>query len=182
MTLRVTGGEVRGRRLLTPRGIRPSEGLVREAIFNMVAAVVPDAVVLDLFAGSGALGIEALSRGAARATFVDRSEEAVVAIKRNLEAAGFSDRGRVSRADAARWLTSHAGEVAEATLALLDPPYADTAALAAALRALDAGLPAEATVVVEHDSRHRLPELSRLMPDRERRYGGSSVTILRITL
>jgi 16S rRNA (guanine966-N2)-methyltransferase len=152
---------------------------VREAIFNMLAAVVSEAVVLDLFAGSGALGIEALSRGAARASFVDRSEEAFTAIKRNLEAAGFAGRGRVFRADAARWLAAHPAEVGEATLALLDPPYADTSALVAALGALDAGLPADATVVVEHDSTHRLPELSRLAPDRERRYGGSSVTILR---
>jgi len=65
LTLRVTGGETRGRRLVVPRGLRPTEGLVREAIFNMVAAAVPEAIVLDLFAGSGALGVEALSRGAA---------------------------------------------------------------------------------------------------------------------
>ena len=180
MTLRVTGGEVRGRRLLAPRGIRPSEGLVREAIFNMVAAVVADAVVLDLFAGSGALGIEALSRGAAQAAFVDRSEQAFATVKRNLESAGLGDRGRVFRADAARWLGAHPVEVGAATLALLDPPYADTAALAAALHELDARLASAATVVVEHDARHRLPELSRLAPDRTRRYGGSSVTILRI--
>lgn len=179
MTLRVTGGEVRGRRLVTPRGIRPTEGMVREAIFNMLAAAVPDAVALDLFAGSGVLGIEALSRGAARATFVDRSEEACVAIKRNLEAAGFGERALVFRSDAARWLSTHPGETGEATLALLDPPYADTAALAAALRELDAGLPGGATVVAEHDARHRVPELPRLQPVREKRYGGSSVTILR---
>ena len=180
MTLRVTGGEIRGRRLLAPRGIRPSEGLVREALFNMVAAEVGDAVVLDLFAGSGALGIEALSRGAARATFVDYSEAALVAVRSNLEAAGLAGRGRVFRADAARWLAAHPADVAEATLALLDPPYADTAALAAALRELGARLPPPALAVVEHDARHRLPELDRLVPDRTRRYGGSSVTILRI--
>ena len=178
MTLRVSGGEVRGRRLVAPRGIRPTEGLVREAIFNMVAAAVPDAVALDLFAGSGALGIEALSRGAAGASFVDRSEEACRVIKRNLEAAGYEERGRVHRADAARWLSAHPREVGEATLAFLDPPYADTRALEAALRELDAGLPGTATVVVEHDARHRLPALDRLSPLRERRYGGSSVTIL----
>jgi 16S rRNA (guanine966-N2)-methyltransferase len=180
LTLRVTGGEVRGRRLLAPRGIRPSEGLVREAIFNMVAGVVADAVVLDLFAGSGALGIEALSRGAAQATFVDRSEQAFATIRRNLKSAGLGDRGHVFRADSARWLAGHPAEVGEATLALLDPPYADTAALAAALHQLEGGLPSAATVVVEHPARHRLPELSRLTPDRTRRYGGSSVTILRI--
>ena len=179
MTLRVTGGETRGRRLVVPRGLRPTEGLVREAIFNMVAAAVPEAIVLDLFAGSGALGVEALSRGAARAYFVDRAEAASVAIKRNLEAAGYRDRGLVFRSDAARWLATHQVEVGEATLALLDPPYADTRALEAALRELDAHLPGAATVVAEHDSRHRLPELERLAVDRERRYGGSSVTILR---
>jgi len=92
MTLRVTGGETRGRRLVVPRGLRPTEGLVREAIVNMVAAAVPQAMVLDLFAGSGALGVEALSRGAARVCFVDRAEDALVAIRRNLEAAGYQDR------------------------------------------------------------------------------------------
>jgi 16S rRNA G966 N2-methylase RsmD len=70
-------------------------------------------------------------------------------------------------------------EVGEATLALLDPPYADTRALEAALRELDERLPGVATVVAEHDARHRLPELKRLEVARERRYGGSSVTILR---
>ena len=179
MTLRVTGGEVRGRRLVTPRGIRPTEGVVREAIFNMLAPEVAESVVLDLFAGSGILGIEALSRGAARAWFVDRSEAALAAVKRNLEAAGYGDRGRVHRADAARWLSTHPQEVGEATLALLDPPYADTGALADALRELDGGLPDGATVVAEHDARHPLPELARLVAAREKRYGGTSVTILR---
>jgi 16S rRNA (guanine966-N2)-methyltransferase len=179
MTLHVTGGEVRGRRLVAPPGIRPTEGLVREAIFNMLAASVPGAAVLDLCAGSGVLGIEALSRGASRAWFVDRSEAALVAIKRNLEAAGYSDRGLVFRADAARWLSTHAAEVGEATLALLDPPYAATDTLAAALRELDRGLPGGAQVVAEHDARHALPELKRLVPARDKRYGGTSVTILR---
>jgi 16S rRNA (guanine966-N2)-methyltransferase len=179
LTLRVTGGDIRGRRLVVPRGMRPTEGLVREAIFNMVAAAVPDAIVLDLFAGSGALGIEALSRGASRACFVDRAEDAFAAIKRNLEAAGYPDRGLVFRSETARWLSTHPVEVGDATLALLDPPYADTRALEAALRELDQRLPGGATVVAEHDARHRLPELQRLEVARERHYGGSSVTILR---
>ena len=159
--------------------MRPTEGLVREAIFNMIAAAVPDAIVLDLFAGSGALGIEALSRGAARAFFVDRGEDSFAAVKRNLEAAGYQDRGLVFRSDAARWLSTHPVEVGTATLALLDPPYADTLALEAVLRELDARLPGGATVVAEHAARQPVPELQRLQVDRERRYGGSSVTILR---
>jgi 16S rRNA (guanine966-N2)-methyltransferase len=179
VTLRVTGGEVRGRRLVAPRGIRPTESMVREAIFNMLAAVVPEAVVLDLFAGSGGLGIEALSRGAARAFFVDRSEEAFMAIQRNLEAAGFGERGLVVRADVTRWLTTHPQETAAATLVFLDPPYREVTALEAALRELAARLPDGATVAAEHDARHKLPELARFEPVRERRYGGTSVTILR---
>ena len=179
MTLRVSGGQVRGRRLVVPRDMRPTEGLVREAIFNMVAGAVPDAIVLDLFAGSGALGIEALSRGAARACFVDRAQDACTAVTRNLEAAGFLERALVFRSDAARWLATHPVEVGDATLALLDPPYTDTQALEAALRELDARLPGGATVVAEHAARRRLPEFERLAVDRERRYGGSSVTILR---
>lgn len=164
---------------MAPGGIRPTEGLVREAVFNMLAAAVPDATVLDLFAGSGALGVEALSRGAARAFFVDRSEPALAAIRRNLEAAGYTDRALVFRSDAARWLSAHPAEMGEATVVLLDPPYADTAALAAALRELDAGLRGGAVVVAEHDARHPLPALSRLQPERAKRYGGTSVTILR---
>src|SRR5438105_11564977 len=100
--LRVSGGEARGRRLKTPRGIRPTQGLVKEAIFNMVAEAVPDAVVVDLFAGSGALGIEALSRGAARAVFVERDEPAAAILRQNLEALGYRDRARTVRAEVLR--------------------------------------------------------------------------------
>jgi 16S rRNA G966 N2-methylase RsmD len=117
--------------------------------------------------------------GAARAHFVDRSEEAFTAVKRNLETAGYQERALVFRSDSARWLSTHPVEVGEATLALMDPPYADTRALEAALRELDERLPGGAIVVAEHGASHRLPELGRLVVDRERRYGGSSVTILR---
>src|SRR5579859_2136660 len=102
--LRVTGGESRGRRLKAPRNIRPTQGVVKEAIFNIVGAEIPDALVVDLFAGSGALGIEALSRGAAHVTFVDREPRGLAILRQNLDALGFKDRARVIRADAARWL------------------------------------------------------------------------------
>ena len=72
--LRVSGGEARGRRLKAPKNIRPTQGIVKQAIFNLVATQIEDARVLDLFAGSGAIGIEALSRGAAHVTFVDREQ------------------------------------------------------------------------------------------------------------
>lgn len=175
--LRVVGGEAGGRRLHAPRGIRPTQSLVREAIFDVLRAAVPGAAVLDLFAGSGALGIEALSRGAASAVFVDRDPEAVRAIGRNLESLGLAGRGRVVRADVTRWLPQHAEDVRAASLVLLDPPYNDPV-LEQSLALLDALAAAGTTVVVEHPRRRRLPPLDRLRTGRERRYGDTSVSVL----
>jgi 16S rRNA (guanine966-N2)-methyltransferase len=177
MKLRVAGGEAGGRRLDAPRGIRPTQGLVREAIFNIVGPLLADATVLDLFAGSGALGIEALSRGAARATFVDRDEQAVSVIRRNLDALGLAERGRAARADVTRWLPANAGDVRRASLVLLDPPYND-AVLEHALALLDGVVAERTTVVVEHAHRHALPGLRRLRPGRRRRYGDTALTVL----
>ncbi len=170
------GGEARGRRLLTPRGIRPTQGLVAEAIFNVLGARVLEAEILDLFAGSGALGIEALSRGAGHATFVDSSEESLRVIGRNLETLGYQDRARLARSDAVRWVRAHPGDVRRAGIVFLDPPYRD-AGLDDALRALDAVVAEGALVVAEHWDRHPWPDLERLRVTRDRRYGGTSVTI-----
>jgi 16S rRNA (guanine966-N2)-methyltransferase len=175
--LRVGGGEVGGRRLSAPRGIRPTQGLVREAIFDIVAPVLIDAAVLDLFAGSGALGIEALSRGAASATFVDQDEQAVRVVRRNLEALGLGGRGRALRAEVTRWLAANPEQVRSASLVLLDPPYND-AVLAHALALLDSLAAAGATIVAERFHRQALPELRRLRAGRERRYGDTGVSVL----
>jgi 16S rRNA (guanine966-N2)-methyltransferase len=166
-----------GRRLGAPRGIRPTQGLVREAIFDLVSPAVAGAAALDLFAGSGALGIEALSRGAARATFVDRDEQAVRVIRRNLEALGLGERGRAVRGDVIRWLGANEDGARAAGLVLLDPPYND-AVLEHALARLDVLAAAGATVVAEHAHRQALPDLRRLRPARVRRYGDTAVTVL----
>jgi 16S rRNA (guanine966-N2)-methyltransferase len=175
--LRVAGGEAGGRRLGAPRGVRPTTSLVRQAIFNVLGDLVADAVVLDLFAGSGALGIEALSRGAASALFVDSDEAAVKVIRRNLESLGLADRARAVRSDAVRWLAGHATEVGEATVILLDPPYND-AVLEHALTGLDPLVKEGTTVVAEHAHRQALPPVARLQAVRQRRYGDSAVTVL----
>jgi 16S rRNA (guanine966-N2)-methyltransferase len=176
--LRVHGGAEAGRRLRAPRGIRPTQGLVKEALFNILAASVEGAVVVDLFAGSGALGIEALSRGAARVTFVERDQGAAAILRQNLESLGYLERARSIRADAVRWLSGGPAEVREATLVLLDPPYGD-ASLDQALAALDEQVGDGATVVAEHARRRALPELRRLRPQRSRDYGDTSLTFLR---
>lgn len=179
MTLRVEGGEAGGRRLVAPRGIRPTQGLVRAAIFDALATAVEDAEVLDLFAGSGALGIEALSRGARHAAFVERSQACVSILRQNLEAVGFGGRATVIRADVPHWLQSHPEEVGRAGLVLLDPPYADPV-LASSLRLLNDHASSGALLVVEHAHRDPLAALGRLELARSRRYGDTDVTILRV--
>lgn len=123
--MRVIAGELKGRRLKAPDlpGLRPTSDRVREAIFDALDArgLVEDAVVLDLFAGSGALGVEALSRGAARVDFVESDSKAVRAIEANLASIGtLAERGRVVRAEALSYLESGPRR---ADLALVDPPY-----------------------------------------------------------
>jgi len=116
--IRVTGGELRGRRLHVPKkGIRPTTGRVREAIFSMLGGV-EGARVLDLFAGSGALGIEALSRGAAELTLVDTHPAAT---RRNVEDLGLTERAQSVKADAVRFLKR--AEPGSFDLVLCDPPY-----------------------------------------------------------
>jgi 16S rRNA (guanine(966)-N(2))-methyltransferase RsmD len=153
--------------------------MVKEAIFNAVSAVLEGAVVIDLCAGSGALGIEALSRGAARAHFVDQGDRQVATIRRNLERLGYEDRATVDRADAARWLEAHPAEVGEADLVLLDPPYAD-AVVDRVLAGLDHMVPDRAVVVVEHEQGRVLPPLERLAEVRRRRYGDSEVSLMEV--
>jgi 16S rRNA (guanine966-N2)-methyltransferase len=172
--MRVIAGELGGRRLTSARGIttRPTAERVREALFSMLGPL-EGAQVLDLFAGSGALGIEALSRGAARVTFVERAPSALAALRSNIEALELSDRSRVLRGDA---LAALQGDD-KYDLVFLDPPYATGPALAAGLsRALPGVLRAGARVVSESDRRAPL-ELEALAILRERRYGDTMIRI-----
>jgi 16S rRNA (guanine(966)-N(2))-methyltransferase RsmD len=175
--LRVSGGEARGRRLKTPKNIRPTQGLVKQAIFNMVGPDIEGADVLDLFAGSGALGIEALSRGAATVTFVDRQPRGLAILRQNLDVLGLKERAKVIRSDVVRWLEASPDAIKGAGFVFLDPPYED-AVLDRALKVLDREVEG-ATVMAEHSRRQELPQLSRLTVDRQRRYGDTIVTVLR---
>ena len=174
--LRVVAGEAGGLRLGAPAGTatRPTSDRVREAVFNALDSLgaVEDAVVLDLFAGSGALGIEALSRGATTATFVDADRSAVRSIEDNLAHTGMADRARVVRGDALDFLAA-AGPV---DLILVDPPYQRDdwdALLTAALGLLSAG----GVIVAESDREVDAPPGAHTT--RVRRYGGTVVTFLR---
>jgi 16S rRNA (guanine966-N2)-methyltransferase len=175
--LRVSGGQARGRKLKAPRNIRPTQGIVRQAMFNIVAPLIEDARVLDLFAGSGAIGIEALSRGAAHVTFVDREPRGLAILRQNLDALGLKQRANVVRADVARWLEASPVELQQADLAFLDPPYEDPV-LDRALQAIDRTA-SNAVVVAEYSRRQALPSLSRLRVERERRYGDTMLAVLK---
>lgn len=175
--LRVSGGEARGRRLKAPKNIRPTQGMVKQAIFNMVGPGIDGARVLDLFAGSGALGIEALSRGAAMVTFVDREPRGLAILRQNLDALGFKQRARVVRADVGRWIEASPEELATADLIFLDPPYGD-AVFDRALQAIDRS-ESRAIVVAEYSRRQQLPTLGRLQAIRERRYGDTMLAVMR---
>jgi 16S rRNA (guanine966-N2)-methyltransferase len=171
--MRVVAGELRGRRLVAPRGadVRPTSDRAREALFSMLGDIA-GANVLDLYAGTGALAIEALSRGAGRATLVDTRPEAA---RENVVALGIEDRAEIVTADALEYLR---GEGPEFDLILCDPPYRLAARLGPDLdQLLPARLRPDGRIVVESAAREPL-ELS-LEPVRERRYGEALVRIYR---
>jgi 16S rRNA (guanine966-N2)-methyltransferase len=174
--MRVIAGRWGGRRLQAPPGAatRPTSDRVREALFSVLGARVDGARVLDLFAGSGALGLEALSRGAAEATFVDSAPAAIRAIRANLEALG--GEAEVRRADARRFLGSASAAGRHYDLVFLDPPYRMAGRLRGELtEALPAVLAPEAAVVTESDRRAAL-DLDLPLID-ERRYGDTLIRI-----
>jgi 16S rRNA (guanine966-N2)-methyltransferase len=170
--VRVVAGEFRGRRLAAPRGMRtrPTADRVREALFSMLGDV-SGARVLDLYAGSGALGIEALSRGAESAVFVELDPRAVAAIGRNLESLGLEQ--AVLRQDAVRFLARAEGTF---DLVFCDPPYDSASRLAGPLAE---GLPAltseQARIVTESDKRNPLELPFPLLT--ERTYGDTRIAI-----
>jgi len=174
--MRVIAGRYGGRRLQAPPGdaTRPTSDRVREALFSVLGAQVDGARVLDLFAGSGALGIEALSRGAAEVAFVDSAPAAIRAVRANLEALGAA--AEVRRADARRFLGAASAASRQYDLVFLDPPYRLAGRLGGELtRALPAVLAPGAAVVAESDRRHEL-ELGLPILD-ERRYGDTLIRI-----
>jgi 16S rRNA (guanine966-N2)-methyltransferase len=181
--LRIVGGQLRGRRIAAPKGrhTRPTSELVREGIFNTLAAWVDweDAVALDLFAGSGALGIEALSRGARLAVFVESHGRTAGGIRANLEQLGLAPEAwRVVVARVESWLRKPTLELV-ASLVLLDPPYA-FGGYAEVLGVLaDSPLVAPGAVIVVEMGRGNEPALPPgLAPLRRKRYGDTQVWFL----
>jgi 16S rRNA (guanine966-N2)-methyltransferase len=184
--MRIVGGRHRGRRLLAPPGdaVRPTSDRAREALFNILshgplaASGLPfaDAAVLDAFAGTGALGLEALSRGAAEAVFIERDRDALATLRRNIEALGESTRTRIMPGDATRPPRA----AAACAVAFLDPPYrSGLAGPALAGLAAMGWLTPDALVVIEIGAREEMPPADGFALLDDRAYGAARLIFLR---
>jgi 16S rRNA (guanine966-N2)-methyltransferase len=184
--MRVTGGRFGGRILKAPasRGIRPSADRLREALFNVLVhrqgSRLDGAAVIDLFAGTGALGLEALSRGAASALFVDNGVEARALLRANVEALGVAGITRIFRRDATR--PGDAPEPGRFGIAFLDPPYGQELA-PAALRALRDGawLSPEALAIIEESANVAVELPQGFTLDERRVYGDTQIVFASFT-
>ena len=172
--MRVVSGELGGRKLVSPEGdeTRPTSDRVREAIFNSLFSLdaIDGARVLDAFAGSGALGIEALSRGAFHATFVETGRPALAALRENIESLQLDDVSQVVPGDALAHLERSAGGGPAYDLVLLDPPYGFDA-----WAVLLAAMPEDAVVVIESDREVDVPDS--WVVHRVKHYGSTVVTL-----
>jgi len=170
--VRIIAGEWGGRSIRVPRDarVRPTADRAREAWMSIVQPSIPGAKVLDLFAGSGALGLEALSRGAASADFVEITPASLQTLRDNIESLGAVDRAHVHRADALRFAGKL--EPGEFDVAFADPPY--NLGMAKRLTSLWLRRPFAAILGVEHDTHEELPD-----GGDTRVYGGTAITLYR---
>lgn len=176
--MRIVAGEFRGRKLHTPKGvqIRPTTDRVREAIFSIIASRIPDANVLDLFAGTGALGLEALSRGAAQAVFVDRGPEAIRLIRANIELCRAQSRARALQGSVLQVIQRLANQEETFDLIFMDPPYGKGYIEETLLQVGKVSC-AEVLVMAEHHIKDILPQnTGEWVKTQERRYGDSAIS------
>ena len=159
--VRITGGHFRGRILVTPKAIRATEGKVRQALFNILGDAVDGARVLDGFAGSGALGFEALSRGAGFVAFIEADTEAALSIRDNLARLGVEgerDRWRLLHLDIERGMRQLASAETPFDLIFLDPPYRSDEGKKALNAVVECAILADAgLLIIEHHQRTVLP-------------------------
>jgi 16S rRNA (guanine966-N2)-methyltransferase len=182
--MRIIAGKFKGRRLLCPSGaaVRPTADAAKETVFNLLGDRVEGARALDVFAGVGALGIEALSRGALTVDFIERDASALKYLAKNLDRIGIADEARVLRGDALVWMKKlHASERIY-DLAFLDPPYGRGLVARAISGELDRPLlRAGAILVVRHHAKELVAApRSRYDVESERRFGDTVVTLLTV--
>lgn len=176
--MRIIAGTKRGKALLSPKGdgVRPTTNMVKESVFNILQFGIEGRRFLDLFAGSGQMGLEALSRGAREAVFVDSSRESARLIEKNIAAAGFEDRSRVMAADFEGYLKTARDSF---DIAYIDPPYRD-GLMERALELTAERMAPGGVILCEHGSKEILPERAgEFIKRRVYRYGRTCVTAYR---
>lgn len=181
--MRVITGTARGRKLVAPSGldVRPSSDMTKQAVFNIIQNYVEDSIFLDLFAGSGQIGLEALSRGARSATFLDNNQQAISTIKENLIKCDLMEKSRVSMMDAVAFLQGFEirSNPSKYDIAFLDPPYQkdilNTVLPLIALAMADTGI-----VICETEAKESLPEaFADFTTSKVYRYGKAKLTVYR---
>ncbi len=177
--MRVISGTARGRKLISPDGndVRPTLDRVKESIFNMLSFSVPESTVLDLFCGSGALGIEALSRGAKHATFVDKSAPSLSVTQQNLTLTHLEDKALCVHQDFISYLSSATGAF---DLIFLDPPYAAGFTEQALLLIKERKLLAKDGIVIcESDSEYEITVPDGFSVERNKKYGKARILLMK---
>lgn len=177
--MRVITGQARGRRLISPEGydVRPTTDKVKESIFNIIQFRLEGAAVLDLFAGSGQLGIEALSRGAERAVFVDSSRKSLDVVKKNIELCRFTSQTQTFLCDASAFLRTTNEKF---DIVFLDPPYHKNLCISA-LELLGNAVKDDAVIICETQNDEELPEtMGGFTVDRVYSYSSIKLTVYRI--
>jgi 16S rRNA (guanine966-N2)-methyltransferase len=184
--MRIIAGQRRGHKFDGPRDdvTRPTSDLVRESIFNILGEAVEGRVAIDLYAGTGALGLEALSRGASRAIFIERNRENVALIHRNIATLRYEDRATVRMADAHRWARGFTPSDDDPVIVFLDPPYLEyenhpDRVLHTLGKLLDK-LPPGSLICVESRSDLDAAVLPRFESWELRKYGGTQVAIIEV--
>jgi len=181
--MRIIGGQLKGKKLFTFQGkaIRPTSDRLRESVFNILNGRVSNAVVLDLFAGTGALGLEALSRGARSAVFIDNYKQAMLLIRRNIQACGLDNISTVRYWDIKHNLNCIRSSVPVFDLVFMDPPYTKCLLKPTIYHLQHSGaLTPHACIVIEHSLKEGIPDV---WPDftctDQRKYGKTNISFLR---
>ncbi len=183
MGLRIIGGELKGKKLYTTPGtlIRPTADRLRESIFNILSYLVKGAVVLDLFAGTGALGIEALSRGAGSAVFIDNNKKALSVVERNIQSCAVDNRSQIIRWNIVKNLNCIKSVDSKFNLVFMDPPYNKGMIKSTLINLHDSGsLGNDACIVVEHTPFEPVPEDCRQFElTDQRKYGKTLISFIK---
>ena len=182
--MRVISGKVRGLKLDTPKNedVRPTTDRVKESLFNIINPYIIDSNVLDLFAGTGSLGIECLSRGASSAIFVDVSKESINIVKSNIKKARVENESTILNLDFKSAINSLSSKNKQFDVIFMDPPYYKNM-FSDALSAVDNNnlLKEDGIIVVEHDTVDKFPDnMGRLYKSREKKYGNTTLTFYKL--